>query len=51
MYKVLSLFSGIGMQELGLKYLNVPHEVKAFCEIDERVATAYRCINGDIPNL
>lgn len=44
--KVLSLFSGIGSPEKGLKNLGVPHELVGFSEIDKNAIEAYCAIHG-----
>lgn len=44
--RVLSLFSGIGAFEEGLKSLNIAHEVVGFSEIDKYAIEAYSVIHG-----
>ena len=44
--KILSLFSGIGAFEEGLKNLGVDYELVNYCEFDEPIAKAYSLIHN-----
>ena len=45
-----SCFSGVGMWELGLKYLGIPHKQQFFIEKDKFASKSYVAIHGDIKN-
>lgn len=49
--KVLSLFSGIGAFEKGLKKKGIPFKLINFCEIDKFAAKGYALIHNVSPNL
>lgn len=44
--KVLSLFSGIGAFEMGLKKANIPFELINYCEIDKYASKSYSLIHN-----
>ena len=48
--KVITLFSGIGAQEAGLKRLGVDFEMVGMCEIDKYAIKSYEGINGPTHN-
>lgn len=50
MLKVITLFSGIGAQEAGLKRLGVDFEMVGMCEIDKYAIKSYEGINGPTHN-
>ena len=49
--RLLSLFSGIGAFEKGLRNLGVDFEVVNFCEIDRYAAQSYCAVHGVSPEL
>ena len=49
--RVLSLFSGIGAFEKGLKNLGVNYELVNYCEINEHASKCYSLIHGVSENL
>lgn len=51
MLKVMTLFSGVGSQEMALKRLGIPFEVVAMCEIDKFAIQSYEAIHGPTKNL
>lgn len=44
--KFLSLFSGVGSPEMGLRDLDIDYELIGFSEIDERAKKSYRAIHN-----
>lgn len=46
--KVGSCFSGVGMWELALKYLNIDHTQEFFIEWDKFPQASYKAIHGDV---
>lgn len=48
--RIGSCFSGVGMWELALKYLDIPHDHQFFIEFDKYPAASYKAIHGDIKN-
>lgn len=45
--KVLSLFSGIGAFETGLKKANIPFELVNYCEIDKYASKSYSLVHDE----
>ena len=48
--KVITLFSGVGTQELGLKKVGVDYEVINYCEFDKKISKCYELIHGVSPD-
>lgn len=51
MIQVVTLFSGVGSQEMALKRLGIPFQVVAMCEIDKFAIQSYTAIHGETRNL
>jgi DNA-cytosine methyltransferase len=57
--KLITLFSGVGMQEQGIIDLNIPYELINYCEYDSKIANCFNIIHnvdnskniGDITKL
>ena len=50
MIKVGSIFSGVGMWELGLKYLGIDHKQEWMIEFDKYAIKSHKAIHGEIEN-
>ena len=49
--KVITLFSGIGSQEMALRNLGIDYEVIGISEIDKFAIKSYEAIHGKVHNF
>lgn len=47
--RIITLFSGVGMQEIALKRLGIPYELVYFCEYDKKIAKCFQYIHDEPP--